>query len=217
MCHQVASSAAIELGDDDDPALVEAMLRIIYDDEDGCIMRVTIGYSDFLEALLDLYVLGDKYDVPVLRHQAKDQIMSNIRSIVNVPRDLRGEKQSWVDEMIEQAAKCIMKVLGPSCITFADKSIQEETLEWCAETLNDLLWHRTFRKLLGKGRLFSADFAGRLFLMKARHDGVEFGLDVDSDVYEHSSECSDGNDDEQEGESEAEEEDSSVANVSIPD
>lgn len=43
MCHQVASSAAIELGDDDDPALVEAMLRIIYDDE---VPMLTVTFTD---------------------------------------------------------------------------------------------------------------------------------------------------------------------------
>ena len=116
---------------------------------------------------------------------------------------------------------CISKVLGPSAVTFADKSIQEEILEWCAENLDDLLWRRPFRKPLGKGQIFSTEFAGRLFLMKARHDGVDFGSDLDNDVYNHSSELgeSDGNgdDDEQDSESEAEEDDSSGASVSAPE
>ncbi|CAD0100638.1 unnamed protein product [Aureobasidium mustum] len=199
------------------------MLRVIYDDDDDCIMHVTLGYRDFCKALLDLYILGDKYDVPVLRHQAKDQFMSNIRTVTSMPRDLPGEQQSGLDDMFEQAARSIARLLGPSAVTFADKSVQEDTLEWCAENLDDLLWHRAFRKLLGKGRMLSTEFAGRLLLMKARLEGVEFGSDLDKDVYDHSSELSegdgdgDGNEHESESEIEAEEAEGSVTSVSVPE
>ncbi|KAH0341443.1 hypothetical protein KCU81_g6227, partial [Aureobasidium melanogenum] len=187
----VSSSPEIDLGDDDDPDLVEAMLRIMYDDQDSCVMTVTFRYTDFFEALLDLYILGDKYDVPVLRHQTKDLLMSNIKSIVYI----RDEKRVPVDETFEQAEKCIAKMLGPSAITFADRSIQEEALDWCAENLDDLLWRRPFRKQLGRGKMFSTEFAGRLFLRKARLNAVGFESDHDNDVYDHSSELSEHDED----------------------
>ncbi|KAH0174414.1 hypothetical protein KCU67_g786, partial [Aureobasidium melanogenum] len=122
---------------------------------------------------------------------------------------------------LEQAASSIARTLGPSAITAADKSIQEETLEWCAENLDDLLWYRSFRKLLGKGQMLSTEFAGRLFLKKARHDAVEFGSDHDNDVYDHSSEFSDDDDDDDDhdhgSESKAEEEDGTIASASVPE
>lgn len=219
--HQVSSSPEIDLGDDDDPDLVEVMLRIIYDEDDVSIENVAIRHPDLSKTFLDSYILGDKYDVPVLRHLAKDQFMSNVKSIVCIP----GEKQSCFDDMFEQAANSIARIVGPSAITVADKSIQEEILEWCAESLDDLLRYRPIRKLLGKGQMFSTEFAGRLILKKARHDAVEFGTDFDNDVYDHSSELSDGdgdsdsNDDEDEydSEPEAEEADDPVANPTLPE
>ncbi|KAH0028131.1 hypothetical protein KCU78_g3734, partial [Aureobasidium melanogenum] len=213
----VASNAVIDLGDDDDPDLVEVMFRIIYDDEDVSIVNVAIRHPDLFKAFLDFYILGDKYDVPVLRHLAKDHFMTNIKSIVG----MRGEEHFCINEMFEQAASSIARILGPSAITAADKSIQEETLEWCAGSLDDLLWYRPFRKLLGKGQMLSTEFAGRLFLKKARHDAVEFGSDHDNDVYDHSSEFSDDDDDDDDhdhgSESEAEEEDGTIASASIPE
>ncbi|KAG9595701.1 hypothetical protein KCU77_g5493, partial [Aureobasidium melanogenum] len=213
----VSSNAVIDLGDDDDPDLVEVMLRIIYDDEDVSIVDIAIRHPDLFKTFLNFYLLGDKYDVPVLRHLAKDHFMTNIKSIVC----LRGEKHSCFDDMFEQAANSIARILGPSAITVADKSIQEEVLEWCADSLDDLLWYRPLRKLLGKGQMFSTEFAGRLLLKKARHDAVEFGSDHDNDIYDHSSEFSDDDDDDDDdddgSESEAEEEDGTIASVSVPE
>ncbi|KAG9562744.1 hypothetical protein KCU71_g7202, partial [Aureobasidium melanogenum] len=213
----VASNAVIDLGDDDDPDLVEVMLRIIYDDEDVSIVNVAMRHPDLFKAFLDFYVLGDRYDVPVLRHLAKEHYVTNIKSIVC----MRGEKLSGFDEFFEQAASSIARILGPSAITVADRPTQEEILEWCAESLDDLLWFRPFRKLLGKGQMLSTEFAGRLFLKKARHDAVEFGSDHDNDVYDHSSEFSDDDDDDDDhdhrSESEAEEEDGTIASASVPE
>jgi hypothetical protein len=181
---QVASSPEIDLGDDDDPDQVEIMLRVMYDDD--TVYGLNVLYMkdpNFTKALLDYYVLGDKYDFPVLRQQAKKMFIREIQGDVS----LQSDNGIWTSEIFENTAKSIAMVLGPSAITFADRSIQKEVLEWCAMHFDELLWHRYFRKLLGKGRVFSTEFIGRILLMKARVDHVEFGYDVDNDVYGHSS------------------------------
>lgn len=205
----------IDLGDDDDPDLVRVMLRVMYDEDDASLENSAIRHPDLFKTFLDSYILGDKYDVPVLRHLAKDQFMSKVKSIVC----MRGEQLSCFDDMFEQAANSIARMVGPSAITVADKPIQEEILEWCAESLDDLLRYRPVRKLLGKGQMFSTEFAGRLVLKKSRHDAVEFDTDLDNDVYDHSSELSesesDDYNDEYDSESEAEEADNPVENPSL--
>lgn len=200
---QVASNPEIDLGDDDDPIKVDIMLRTMYDDDTVYGLNIDFYDANLTKTFLDYYILGDKYDVPVLRHKAKDMFISEIKGNLY----LRDDLPIWTSESFDNPAKGIAMVLGPSAITFGDRSIQEDTLNWCVDYLHDLLWHRTFRKLLGKGQMFSTEFAGRLFLMKARDDGVEFGCDidnVDNDAYDHSSADEDTIQVEHETESEAE-------------
>jgi hypothetical protein len=178
-------------------------------DDDG-VHKLNMDYRDskLTETFLRYYVLGDKYDVPVLRHEAKDLFLRELENLVQMRCDPKWGKRVWSSEIFENSVKCIDMVLGPSAITFGDSSIQEDTLDWCAENLGDLLWQRTFRKILGKGQIFSTEFAGRLILEEARLDRVEFGWDLDyGDVYDHSSadedatqsEDDDDNDDDDDG------------------
>jgi hypothetical protein len=200
---RVASSPEIDLGDDDDPDQVEIMLRVMYDDDTVYGLNVLdLKDPNFTKTYLDYYILGDKYDFPILRHQAKQMFLQDIGTCVN----LRSENSFWNSESFDNSATGIARVLGPSATTFADRSIQEETLEWCAMHFDELLWHRYFRKLLGKGRVFSTEFIGRILLMKARVDRVEFGYDFDNDIYDHSSAEEDNTQPEKECLSEEEEE-----------
>jgi hypothetical protein len=198
---QVASNPEIDLGDDDDPDKVEIMLRVMYDDDGVYALNRNFNDPNLTKTLLDYYLLGDKYDVPVIRQQAKEFFISELGSVyLQLPEGHRD------CDFFDDIAKCIAMVLGPSACTFGDKSIQEETLQWCAERLNGLLWHRIFRKMLDKGQMFSAEFAGRLLLIKARLEEVEFGWDRDhNDVYEDSSSDEHITQDESESESEVEE------------
>lgn len=175
------------------------MLRTMYDDDTVYGLNIDFYDPNLTKTFLEYYILGDKYDVPVLRHKAKDMFISEIKGNLY----LRDDLPIWTSESFDNPAKGIAMVLSPSAITFGDKSIQEDTLNWCVDYLNDLLWHRTFRKLLGKGQMFSAEFAGRLFLMKTRDDHVEFGCDFDNDVYDHSSADEDNTQAESESESAA--------------
>lgn len=183
-CLQVAANPEIDLGGDDNPEQVENMLRLIYDHNDGYALEQKFDDSNTTKTYLDYYILGDKYDVPVLRHQAMYLFVSHIQGLVHQ----RAEDGAWDNEFFRDAAEGIAMVLGPSALTFGDKSIQEQTLTCCAENLGKLLWHTAFRKLLSKGQMFSTDFAGKLLLKKARLEHVEFGWDLDPcDFYDDSS------------------------------
>ncbi|KAI4845726.1 hypothetical protein E4T44_05462 [Aureobasidium sp. EXF-8845] len=201
----VASNSEIDLGDDDDPVQTEVMLRIMYDDhDDDNAYGLLRDFDDpnATKTYLDYYVLGDKYDVPVLCEQAKELFISEIQGHVY----LRVHHGAWESEFYNNMANGIAMVLGPSALTFGDKSIQEETLKWCARHLNELLWHRSFRKLLSRGQMFSREFAGRFLLVKARLEHVELGWDLDDDdVYNTSSSEDDSTPSELESEPEAEE------------
>jgi hypothetical protein len=177
-CLQVASNPEIDLGDDDDPDQVEVMLRLMYNDEDVIDLGVNCG-QNLTKTLLDYYVLGDKHDDLVLRQRAKELFVGEVDAFVH----MRSQSDRFIN-----SAEGIAMVLGPSSTTFGDRSIQQDTLEWCAKNFDSLLWHRPFRKLLSKGQMFSTEFAGRLLLIKARHDRVRFGKDVNKDdVYDDSS------------------------------
>jgi hypothetical protein len=181
---QVATNPEIDLGDDDNPDQVDIMLRVMYDDDTVYGLNRDFEDPNLTKTFLEYYVLGDKYDVPVVRQQAKDFFISELQGHVH----LHVEQGAWRSDFFDDLAKGIAVVLGPSAITFGDRSIQEETIEWCARNLDHLLWHRTFRKLLSKGQMFSTEFAGKLLLIKARFEHVEFGWDLDpNDVYDDSS------------------------------
>lgn len=195
---QVASNPEIDLGDDDDPDQVEVMLRLMYNDEDVIDLGVNCG-ENLSKTLLDYYILGDKYDDMVLRQRAKELFVGEIDAFVH----MRSQSHRFTD-----SAEGIAMVLGPSSITFGDRSIQQDTLEWCAKNFDNLLWHRFFRKLPSKGKMFSAEFAGRVLLMKARHDRVRFGQDINKDdIYEDSSSDEDTTQAEVERQSNSEEDD----------
>jgi hypothetical protein len=200
---QVASNPEIDLGDDDDPDKVEIMIRVMYDDDNVYALNRDFNNPNITETLLYYYILGDKYDVPVLRHQAKDLFISDLGSVyLHLPEEARAS------DFFDDVAKSIAKLLGPSACTFGDKSPQEETLEWCAKHLDGLLWHRIFRKLLSKGQMFSTESAGRLLLIKARLEKVELGWDSDhNNVYSDSSSDEDATQAELESKGEAEEDD----------
>ena len=121
---QVASSPEIDLGDDDDPDQVDTMLRIMYDDDTVCGLNLDFNDLNFTKQILDHYVLGDKYDVPVLRRRAKDLFIREIQGDVVV----QSHFACWTSDWFDNAAKGIAMVLGPSAITFADRMIQEDTL-----------------------------------------------------------------------------------------
>ena len=199
VCLQVASNPEIDLGDDDNPDKVEVMLRMMYDDDTSLGLNIDFNDLNFTKTSLDFYILGDKYDFPVLRDQARHMFIREIGGFLV----LRDDMSIWTSESFDDPANSIAMVLGPSAVTFADKSIQVDTLEWCAMHLGELLWHRYFRKLLGKGRIFSAESFGRITLMKARVDHVEFGCDFDNDIYDHSSADEDITHAESESESES--------------
>jgi hypothetical protein len=203
---QVASNSEIDLGSDDDPVQIEVMLRIMYDDydDDDDAYGLLRDFDDpnATKTYLDYYVLGDKYDVPVLRQKAKELFISEIQGHVY----LRVQDGAWDSEFYSNMANGIATVLGPSALTFGDKSIQEETLKWCAQHLNELLWHWSFRKVLSRGQMFSREFAGRFLLIKARLEHVELGWDLDDgDVYDTSSSEEDSTHSELESDPEAEE------------
>jgi hypothetical protein len=117
---QVASNPEIDLGSDDDPVQIEVMLRTMYDDyDDDNAYGLLRDFDDpnATKTYLDYYVLGDKYDVPVLRQQAKVLFISEIQGHVY----LRVQDGAWDSGFYSNMADGIAMVLGPSALTFGDK------------------------------------------------------------------------------------------------
>jgi hypothetical protein len=119
---RVASSPEIDLGDDDDPDQVEIMLRVMYDDDTVYGLNVLdLKDPNFTKTYLDYYILGDKYDFPILRHQAKQMFLQDIGTCVN----LRSENSFWNSESFDNSASrgCSVRLLPLSLIDQSRKKL----------------------------------------------------------------------------------------------
>ncbi|THX75704.1 hypothetical protein D6D04_07221 [Aureobasidium pullulans] len=142
----VASSNEIDLGDDNDPEAVRAMIRHIYDlpyDQmlQGNTPDDTAAYSTNEDLLFHIAVFtaADKYDVSTLRPL-----------VVKKFEDLM--ETTWEGE---QFATAIQKLTGPSAGHLADNTLQTAAAAFCAKNLTKLIKKETFVKMIQDEEPFS--------------------------------------------------------------
>ncbi|THV73809.1 hypothetical protein D6C92_02930 [Aureobasidium pullulans] len=142
----VASSSEIDLGDDDDPEAVRAMIRHIYDlpyDQmlEGNTSDDTAAYSTNEDLLfyIAVFTAADKYDVSTLRPL-----------VVKKFEDLM--ETTWEGD---QFATAIQKLTGPSAGHLADNTLQTAAATFCAKNLTKLIKKETFVKMIQDEEPFS--------------------------------------------------------------
>jgi hypothetical protein len=158
---QVSSSNEVDLGDDEDPESIRAMIRHIYDlaydqmlqddtAEDSSndelpfpsLSTNTDSTNEDLLFHIGVFTAADKYDVASLRPL--------------VVRKLEGLMETnWESESF---ATSIKKLTGPSAGHVADNSLQIVAAKFCATNLTDLIKNESFVKMIHE----EEPFTGRL-------------------------------------------------------
>ncbi|KAG9660094.1 hypothetical protein KCU95_g7946, partial [Aureobasidium melanogenum] len=147
--------AMIDIGDDDDPAAVTAMLRFFYDGT----YRLDGLDGNPADQHLTMYRLGDLYDAPDLRKIASCQFINHLRE------DHYGSSDPNQYHFPDHIVRSIQQIIGPRADTFADNSIQGDVFKFIIEQASSLYKSELFQELLGEGDMFSESFSRR-FLQK---------------------------------------------------
>ncbi|KAH0017827.1 hypothetical protein KCU78_g7410, partial [Aureobasidium melanogenum] len=152
-----SKQTSIDIGDDDDPAAVTAMLRFFYD----AIYCVDGLDGKSTDQHLIMYRLADLYDAPELRREASRRLIERFST------SLRGWYVSDQDQpvTVNHIVRSISQILGPSADTFADNDIQGLVFNFVIQNASSLYKNELFQELLGDGTLFDEAF-GRRFAQK---------------------------------------------------
>jgi hypothetical protein len=146
---QVASSNEVNLGEDEDPEAIRAMIRHMYDlPYDQMLMDTTVddsaSYSTNEDLLFHIAVFtaADKYDVASLR----PLVVKKFEGLMET---------NWEGETF---ATSIQRLTGPSAGQVADKALQAAAAAFCADNLRQLIRQDAFVKMIEEDE----PFAGRL-------------------------------------------------------
>ncbi|KAI4722531.1 hypothetical protein E4T48_01186 [Aureobasidium sp. EXF-10727] len=145
----------IDLGNDDDPALVSAMLQFFYHGHYGLYESGPASESQHLT----MYRLADFYDASALRKEASRRLIHYLKECLeswdNLPK-------YWPPEHV---IRSIQQILGPGADEFADNSIQEDIFTFTTNNAGHLYKSVLFQELLVDGSLLNESF-GRRFAQK---------------------------------------------------
>ncbi|KAI4731272.1 hypothetical protein E4T49_00901 [Aureobasidium sp. EXF-10728] len=142
-----ANQKIVELYDNVSSDAIMAMLKHLYgmDYKDQSIHHDFRGIS---QVHLEVFVLGDKYDVDSLRKQAADRFMKFLTG--------EAEDGSFYDETIH----VIQRLLGPDAPELADRSLYLRAKHFILNRYPMRLFEdETFRDLLGKGKMLNEKLA----------------------------------------------------------
>ncbi|KEQ61160.1 uncharacterized protein M437DRAFT_26213, partial [Aureobasidium melanogenum CBS 110374] len=147
----VASSNEVDLGDDEDPEAILAMIRHIYDLPydmmiEGNTVDDSAPYSTNEDLLfhINVYAVADKYDVPSLR----PIVVKKFEDLMEI---------TWEsDDFVAR----IQKLTGPSMGHIADPSVQAAAAAFCAKHLHKLAKQDNFVEMIQD----EGPFVGRLLV-----------------------------------------------------
>ncbi|THY42837.1 hypothetical protein D6C97_09439 [Aureobasidium pullulans] len=128
-----AKQDILDLGEEDDPDAVCAMIKDLYGD--NYFEQVPVDHAEHFDNYLTVYTIGDKYDSATLRQQALNKLLRMIHFI--------------------------QKILGPSAMVFGDKKIQTGVFQLVLEYVYELWTDKTFAALLIKGEMLDKEYGGR--------------------------------------------------------
>ncbi|KAF1345124.1 hypothetical protein BDV97DRAFT_372359 [Delphinella strobiligena] len=164
----VATSGEIDLGDDDDPEAVRAMIRHIYDLPYDQIADDAVPESAYpihiddenktcsnnLMFHIGVFTVADKYDVPSLR-----------ALVVKVVK--RVMEASWVSDQFIAAVKATCFLTAPN---LADNSLQQAFASFCASKFDDIVLKPTFKAILEE-----ENSLGSMLLIERMKEGSKDG------------------------------------------
>ncbi|KAG9698952.1 hypothetical protein KCU95_g1825, partial [Aureobasidium melanogenum] len=149
----VASSSIIDLGEDDEPDMVRAMIKFMYGGRYIDYSRLPGG--NIVEAMVDMFVLADKYDVESLRVS----VCNHFTRAMDIAFSNVGKNLTYQHCFI---TSIIPRICGPSALQLADKTLQQSILDLCKEHWTTLHRDPDFCTLYGTGQLFDGDHVSEL-------------------------------------------------------
>lgn len=151
---QEAKQNVINLGDDDDPDAIFAMLKHFYNMNYANQSIGPSGEAGELQFRLKVYQTADFYDAPDLRAQAATRFYSCMSN--SIARPARS------DDIPEYVVLMIQEVLGPNAPVFPDDRLQDDIFHIVKTNTTKLHQNKLFLKLLAKGEMFNDQY-GEMF------------------------------------------------------
>ncbi|THZ82786.1 hypothetical protein D6C84_05476 [Aureobasidium pullulans] len=140
----IATADVVDLGDEDNRRHVYAMLRFLHGTPYTTIhARESMG----LDFHLDMYMLGEQYDIPSLRRAAAQNFFL--------------EATPLADKACFPIA--LQKILGPDAPVMADPYLQELTIKMCTEQIETLIANQTFKDMALDGELMDGSVLVAMF------------------------------------------------------
>jgi hypothetical protein len=137
----------IDLGAEDDPDALMAMLRFCYHDHD---YKLTTYGKDTAGQHIAMYKLADLYDIPDLRQEATGILIATMCPY---------QREDGHHQMSNKVIRSIQRVLGPEADSFADQSIQQRVYEHVVGNTKLFFQNPLFRSLLADGVIFNEPFS----------------------------------------------------------
>jgi hypothetical protein len=115
------------------------MIRHIYDLPYTQEVTETFTLKDDLVFRLNVFIIGDKYDIASLRRKV-------------VPDFLWLLKMTWqTSEFVE----CMQKLCGPEAIRLADTSLQAVVADFTADNMSKITYHDSLVKMIKQDKSFT--------------------------------------------------------------
>ncbi|KAG9841761.1 hypothetical protein KCU98_g8725, partial [Aureobasidium melanogenum] len=146
----VVKGPVFSLGDDDDPVVVDAMLRHMYNLPYSQSLKSGSGVNAY-KFHFDVFMLADKYDCPSLRHAA----LTNFRLAADNSLDKFRpyDRSTSALSLIET----IPHLCGPEAVQPADSSLRNEVLNFCVVNYTKMFEDALFRDRIKDGSMFDED------------------------------------------------------------
>ncbi|CAD0115411.1 unnamed protein product, partial [Aureobasidium uvarum] len=141
-----ANKKIIELHDDINPEVIMAMLKHLYG-SNYYQQKILIGINGSAAFHLEVFMLGDKYDISSLREEASERFTDVL------------EHETDLVNFHDATIHAIQRLLGPDASQLADQSLVKTTKALVLGNYDCLFWNKTFRRLLARGTMLEEDLA----------------------------------------------------------
>ncbi|KAH0270730.1 hypothetical protein KCU91_g7877, partial [Aureobasidium melanogenum] len=134
----VATSEEVDLGDDDDPEAIHAMLRYIYDMPYAHQITGSSTLEEDLIFCLNVFIVADKYDVAGLRRKVVPDFRLHLQ-------------RTWSSEAF---VVCVKNLYGPDAIYMADPSLQTAITDF-VDNMSRIAHHKSLVTMIEEDKSFS--------------------------------------------------------------
>ncbi|KAG9676938.1 hypothetical protein KCU99_g2159, partial [Aureobasidium melanogenum] len=135
----VATSKEVDLGDDDDPEAIQAMLRYIYDMPYAHQVTDHSSFEEDLVFCLNVFIVADKYDVTGLRRKVVPDFRLHL-------------ERTWRSETF---VACMKKLYGPESIHMADPSLQTAVADFFVDNMSKIVHHQSLVTMIEQDNSFT--------------------------------------------------------------